>query len=81
VDTIQARRASLFGPLRSGASCRPLPPAPLAYPEIGARREPASFVAYGMELWLRFFQVRSRAIYNPRRKRFDVKISGSSKLA
>ena len=46
-----------------------------------ARREPASFVAYGMELWLRFFQVRPRVIYNPRRKRFDAKIRGSSELA
>ena len=27
-----------------------------------ARRNPAAFVAYGMELWLRLFQERSRAI-------------------
>jgi hypothetical protein len=46
-----------------------------------ARREPASFVAYGMELWLRFFQVRPRITYNPTRKRFDAKINGSSELA
>ena len=45
-----------------------------------ARRDPASFVAYGMELWLRLFQVRPRAIYNPRRKRFEVRISGSPAL-
>jgi hypothetical protein len=45
-----------------------------------ARRDPASFVAYGMELWLRFFQVRPRAIYNRRRKRFEVRIGGSSAL-
>ena len=46
-----------------------------------ARRDPASFVAYGMELWLRFFQVRPRAIYNRRRKRFEVRIGGSPPLA
>jgi len=46
-----------------------------------ARRDPAPFVAYGMDLWLRFFQVRPRATYNPRRKRFEVRISGSSALA
>ncbi len=46
-----------------------------------ARRDPAPFVAYGMELWLRFFQVRPRATYNPRRKRFEMRISGSSALA
>ncbi len=46
-----------------------------------ARRDPASFVAYGVELWLRFFQVRPRVTYNPRRKRFEVRISGSSALA
>src|SRR6266851_652984 len=46
-----------------------------------ARRDPASFVAYGMEMWLRFFQVRPRAIYNRRRKRFEVRIGGSSALA
>ena len=41
-----------------------------------ARRDPAPFVAYGMELWLRLFQVRPRAIYNRRRKRFEVEIGG-----
>jgi hypothetical protein len=46
-----------------------------------ARRDPASFVAFGMELWLRYFQVRPRAIYNRRRKRFEVRIGGSSALA
>jgi len=46
-----------------------------------ARRNPASFVAFGMELWLRYFQVRPRAIYNRRRKRFEVRIGGSSALA
>jgi hypothetical protein len=45
-----------------------------------ARRDPASFVAYGMELWLRFFQVRPHATYNSRRKRIEVKISGMPPL-
>jgi hypothetical protein len=45
-----------------------------------ARRDPASFVAYGMELWLRFFQVRPRVSYNPRRKRFDIRIGGAPPL-
>ena len=45
-----------------------------------ARRDPASFVAYGMELWLSFFQVRPRVSYNPRRKRFEIRIGGASPL-
>jgi hypothetical protein len=45
-----------------------------------ARREPAPFVAYGLELWLRFFQVRPRATYNPRRRRFEAQIGGSPAL-
>ncbi len=45
-----------------------------------ARRDPASFVAYGMELWLRFFQVRPRVSYNPRRKRFEIRIGGAPPL-
>jgi hypothetical protein len=45
-----------------------------------ARRAPASFVAYGIELWLRFFQVRPRVSYNQRRKRFEIRISGTPPL-
>lgn len=45
-----------------------------------ARREPESFIAYGMELWLRLFQVRPRVTYNPLRKRFEARISGSPPL-
>jgi hypothetical protein len=45
-----------------------------------ARREPASLVVYGMELWLRLFQVRPHATYNSRRKRIEVKISGMPPL-
>jgi hypothetical protein len=45
-----------------------------------ARRHPASFVAYGMELWLRFFQVRPRVSYNPRPKRFEIRIGGAPRL-
>ncbi|MGO9057287.1 MAG: hypothetical protein ACLQU2_07865 [Candidatus Binataceae bacterium] len=41
-----------------------------------AQRNPASFVAYGLDLWLRYFQVRPRISYNPRRKRFETHISG-----
>lgn len=43
-------------------------------------REAASFVVYGMELWLRFFQVRPHTTYNSRRKRIEVKISGMPPL-
>jgi hypothetical protein len=46
-----------------------------------ARRDPAPFVVFGMELWLRFFQVRPRITYDPRRKRFEVQISGAPPLA
>lgn len=46
-----------------------------------ARRDPASFVAYGMELWLRYFKVRPHMLYNRRRKRFEVRLSGSPALA
>jgi DNA-directed RNA polymerase subunit RPC12/RpoP len=46
-----------------------------------ARRDTAPFVVYGMELWLRFFQVRPRTTYNPRRRRFEVRISGAPPLA
>jgi hypothetical protein len=45
-----------------------------------ARRDPAPFVAYGLELWLRLFQVRPRATYNARRKRFEIRISGAPPL-
>lgn len=45
-----------------------------------ARRDPAPFVAYGMELWLLFFQVRPRVSYNPRRKRFEIRIVGAPPL-
>jgi hypothetical protein len=45
-----------------------------------ARRHPASFVAYGVELWLRFSQVRPRVSYNPRRKRFEIRIAGHPPL-
>jgi hypothetical protein len=41
-----------------------------------ARRDPAPFVVYGVELWLRYFQVRPRTTYNSRGKRIEVKISG-----
>jgi predicted RNA-binding Zn-ribbon protein involved in translation (DUF1610 family) len=41
-----------------------------------ARRYPSAFIAYGMELWLRYFQVRPRMSYKQERKRFEVRISG-----
>ncbi len=44
-------------------------------------RNPEPFVVYGLDLWLRFFQVRPRASYNPRRGRFEIRISGSPALA
>jgi hypothetical protein len=43
-------------------------------------REAASFVVYGMELWLRFFQVRPHTTNNSRRKRIEVKIGGTPPL-
>ena len=45
-----------------------------------ARRNPAVYVAYGMELWLRLFQVRPRATYNAQRKRFEIRIAGAPPL-
>jgi hypothetical protein len=45
-----------------------------------ARRHPEEFVAYGMELWLRLCQVRLRVFYNPRRKRFEIRIGGDPPL-
>ena len=45
-----------------------------------ARRHPESFVAYGMELWLRVFQVGPRVSYSPRRKRFEIRIGGHPPL-
>jgi hypothetical protein len=51
-----------------------------AAPLRQARREAASYVVYGMELWLRLFQVRPHATYNSRRKRIEVKISGMPPL-
>lgn len=45
-----------------------------------ARRNPAAWVAYGMELWLRLFQVRPRATYNAQRKRFEIRIAGAPPL-
>jgi Cytochrome bd terminal oxidase subunit I len=55
----------------------------LLFPAAGlrqARREVASFLVYGMELWLRLFQVRPHATYNSRRKRIEAKISGMPPL-
>jgi hypothetical protein len=46
----------------------------------GARRHAALLVAYGMELWLRLFQVRPRTFYNARHKRFEIRISGAPAL-
>ena len=46
-----------------------------------ARRDPAPFVAYGLELWLRFFQVRPRVFYRARRKRFEIQVGGAPPLA
>ncbi len=45
-----------------------------------ARRDPALFVVYGLELWLRFFQVRPRVFYNSRRKRFEIRVDGAPPL-
>jgi hypothetical protein len=45
-----------------------------------ARRNPAALVTFGMELWLRLFQVRPRGTYNARRKRLEIQISGSPPL-
>jgi hypothetical protein len=39
------------------------------------------FVAYGMDLWLRFFQVRPRVTYNETRKRVEARMGGSPALA
>jgi len=47
----------------------------------GARREAGWFVAYGVDLWLRFFQVRPRVTYDETRKRIEAKMSGSPALA
>jgi len=44
-------------------------------------RNPEVFVAYGLDLWLRFFQVRPRASYDPLRRRFEIRITGSPALA
>lgn len=45
-----------------------------------ARRDPAPFVAYGLELWLRFFQVRPRVFYRARRKHFEIQVGGAPPL-
>jgi hypothetical protein len=45
-----------------------------------ARRDPGSFVAFGVELWLRLFQVRPRISYIPDRKRFESRIVGTPPL-
>jgi len=45
------------------------------------QRNPEPFVVYGLDLWLRFFQVRPRASYNPQRRRFEIRIGGSPALA
>ena len=44
-------------------------------------RNPEPFVVYGLDLWLRFFQVRPRASYNPLGGRFEIRINGSPALA
>ena len=51
----------------------------LQYKELS--RNPERSVAYGLDLWLRFFQVRPRASYDPLLRRFEIRISGSPALA
>ena len=51
----------------------------LQYKELS--RNPEASVAYGLDLWLRFFQVRPRASYDPLLRRFEIRISGSPALA
>jgi hypothetical protein len=46
-----------------------------------ARRDAGWFVAFGMDLWLRFFQVRPRVTYHEARKRVEARIGGSPALA
>jgi hypothetical protein len=41
---------------------------------------PGVFPAYALDQWLRFSHVRPRPAYNPRRKRFEIRISGSPAL-
>ena len=45
-----------------------------------ALRTPGVFPTYGLDQWLQFSKVRPRPTYNPRRKRFDIRISGSPAL-
>jgi hypothetical protein len=45
-----------------------------------AQRTPGVFPAYALDLWLRFSKVRPRPTYNPRRNRFEIRITGSPAL-